>query len=328
MLLVDGRLAEQMGAGGCVWRRHSPSSSPQRQTAAVVTIAQAFLDMPRWWSDDAGRQWLQELPELVIDQCRRWHLQLDGRAWHGSNAFVVPVRRRGDLLALRMSPPGDDVASEARALRFWNGHGTVQLVETDPARSVTLLERLDGSRSLLHVPLDEAVLVLADIMVTLAVPAPHDVLSTHEIAAAAADDFVRDWKQFGQPTTPSQLDYAVYAARAITAGPSSNHAVNGDLHYQQVLAGTRAPWLVVDPVLLQGDLEYDLGRILWTRLDEMTTDADVRRYFDVMVDRADLPEDRARDWVVVRSMGYLLWGLRHGLTTDPVRCQRLLHIFA
>jgi streptomycin 6-kinase len=60
----------------------------------------------------------------------------------------------------------------------------------------------------------------------------------------------------------------------------------------------------------------------------MTTDADVRRYFDVMVDRADLPEDRARDWVVVRSMGYLLWGLRHGLTTDPVRCQRLLHIFA
>ena len=35
-------------------------------------------------------------------------------------------------------------------------------------------------------------------------------------------------------------------------------------------------------------------------------------------------EDRTRAWLVVRTVDYLLWGLEHGLTQDPVRCLRLL----
>ena len=95
-----------------------------------------------------------------------------------------------------------------------------------------------------------------------------------------------------------------------------------------MLAAARAPWLVVDPVLLRGDREYDLGRVLWSRLDEVPSDAEVRELFDLFVGIAGVPADRAREWVVVRSMSYLLWGLRHGLTEDPPRCRRLLEIFA
>jgi streptomycin 6-kinase len=36
-------------------------------------------------------------------------------------------------------------------------------------------------------------------------------------------------------------------------------AVNGDLHSDQLLRGEREPWLTVDPVLLRGDIAYDLG---------------------------------------------------------------------
>ncbi len=34
-----------------------------------------------------------------------------------------------------------------------------------------------------------------------------------------------------------------------------------------------------------------------------------------------------RATVLVRSMDYLLWGLRHGLTDDPPKCGRLLSLF-
>jgi hypothetical protein len=37
--------------------------------------------------------------------------------------------------------------------------------------------------------------------------------------------------------------------------------------------------------------------------------------------------ERAADWVVLRSMSYLVWGLEHGLTIDPPRCRRLLDVF-
>jgi len=40
----------------------------------------------------------------------------------------------------------------------------------------------------------------------------------------------------------------------------------------------------------------------------------------------DVLADRARDWVLVRSMSYLLRGLEQGLTIDPPRCRRLLDL--
>ena len=104
-------------------------------------------------------------------------------------------------------------------------------------------------------------------------------------------------------------------------------AVDGDLHFGQVLAGTREPWLVVDPVLLRGDPEYDLGRILWSRIEEARDDAELRTLFDLFVAHADVPADRARAWVVIRSASYLVWGLAHGLTEDPPKCRRLLDLF-
>lgn len=90
-----------------------------------------------------------------------------------------------------------------------------------------------------------------------------------------------------------------------------------------MLAGARERWLTVDPVLLRGDIEYDLARVLWTRLDEMT-DSEIVRHFDTAVREAGLDRRRARDWAIFRTVDYWLWGLSVGLTEDPLRCARLL----
>jgi streptomycin 6-kinase len=105
---------------------------------------------------------------------------------------------------------------------------------------------------------------------------------------------------------------------------TSELAVNADLHSDQVLAGVREAWLTVDPVLYRGDIEFDLAPVLWTRLDEMT---DIVPHFDTVVTEAALDRDRARDWVIFRTVDYWLWGLRSGLTEDPLRCARLLTAF-
>ncbi|MGW4483521.1 aminoglycoside phosphotransferase family protein [Amycolatopsis sp. NPDC004368] len=48
--------------------------------------------------------------------------------------------------------------------------------------------------------------------------------------------------------------------------------VNEDLHYENVLAGQREPWLVIDPKPIAGDLEYGVFSLLWNRFDESTVD--------------------------------------------------------
>jgi streptomycin 6-kinase len=293
----------------------------------MIAVPASFRAQPRWWTDAAGRAWLDALPGLVADRCRGWGLSVDGAVMHGSNALVVPVRRRDQALVLRLAPPGDDVAAEATALRTWDGRGTVRLHDIDDESRAMLLERLDGERTLADEPLEEAMDVLARLTTRLAVPVPADVTGTDQVAAAEAAAFEREWLRLGEPLPRRLLDAAISCAEDRAAQPPGANAVDGDLHFEQVLAGAREPWLVVDPVLLRGDREYDLGRILWSRLDEMGDDARVRALFDRFVAVAGVPPGRARAWVVIRSASYLLWGLARRLTLDPPRCRRLLDIF-
>ncbi|WP_205864583.1 aminoglycoside phosphotransferase family protein [Planctomonas sp. JC2975] len=160
---------------------------------------------------------------------------------------------------------------------------------------------------------------------------PDDIPTTRGIAASLATELERDWTEAGEPTPRSQLAVGQHLAAELATAPSGAadaFAVNGDFHFDQVLAAERAAWLVVDPVLLRGDREYDIGRVLWSRLDELPDDGDVRDAFELFVRVAEVPRDRARSWVVLRSMSYLTWGIPRGLTEDPVRCRRLLDLFA
>ncbi|SMH28275.1 streptomycin 6-kinase [Rathayibacter oskolensis] len=294
----------------------------------MIAVPQSFRAMPRWWGDERGRAWLDELPRIVESRCSSWGLDIDGEPLHGSNALVVPVRRGREAAVLRLAPPGDDVSSELAALTHWDGRGVVRLLDSAPEAGASLLERLDHTRSLLAEPLHTAVVTLGELTRLLAVPAPTSAPSTRVIAREESVAFPAEWEALGRPTSRALLDAATGAASWLGDRHAPPLSVDGDLHFEQVLAGSRSPWVVVDPVLLQGDPEYDLGRILWSRLDELEQDADVHRAFEGFVAAAEVPPERARAWVLVRSMSYLLWGLRHGLTLDPPKCERLLRLFA
>jgi streptomycin 6-kinase len=103
--------------------------------------------------------------------------------------------------------------------------------------------------------------------------------------------------------------------------------VHTDLHYENVLAGDREPWLVIDPKPVSGDPHYEPAPMLWNRFEELASGPGgvregVRRRFHTLVDVAGLDEHRARDWVVVRMVHNALWrlqdppGTRRQVSTD------------
>jgi streptomycin 6-kinase len=282
-----------------------------------MELPQAYRDMPRWWSGE-GRSWLDALPSLVASQLDRWHLQPDGELMHGSHAIAVPVRRGDECLVLRLSPPDQDVTAHVRALRWWDGHGVVRMLEAEPERGAMLLARL--GKSLDSVPVDEAMAILGATIRRLAIPAPVDVPATEDLIRERLPELEPEWERLGRPFPRSVLDEAItVAARLVDC--RSDDAVNGDLHSGQVLRDGPNAWAVVDPVLMRGDIAYDLGRALWTRIDDMRVVLD---HFDIVVSAAELDRDHARDCVVFRTTDYWLWGLGVGLTSDPVRCARLI----
>jgi streptomycin 6-kinase len=113
------------------------------------------------------------------------------------------------------------------------------------------------------------------------------------------------------------------AASLLSDEASTGRMIHGDLHYENVLAADREPWLVIDPKPMSGDPHYEVAPLLWNRWDEVVASGRVReavrRRFHAVVDAAGLDEERARDWVVVRALHNAFWSvddarsLGHGL---------------
>lgn len=110
------------------------------------------------------------------------------------------------------------------------------------------------------------------------------------------------------------VEQAVARGREFVADPASTgRLIHGDLHYANVLAGDREPWLVIDPKPTSGDPHYEVGPLLGNRWPEVGRSGSVRdgvrRRFHTVVDEAGLDEDRARHWVIVRAMCSALWAV-------------------
>src|SRR5262245_53824450 len=116
-----------------------------------------------------------------------------------------------------------------------------------------LLERLDHKRNLDSLPIDEAATVAGRLRARLSRPAP-DGLPTLESLAAG---WVAELSQ-NRALPKRIIDAAVGICRELGPG-ADKYLVNDDQHYHNVLAGTREPWLVIDPRVYVGDREFGLA---------------------------------------------------------------------
>jgi streptomycin 6-kinase len=251
-----------------------------------------------------GRAWLDSLPELVRRFCREWSLTLDGPARYGYVGLVLPVSRDDAAAAvLKLSWLDEETFDEPVALSTWDGDGAVLLLEYDPA-GVMLLERLDAKRTLDGQPIGFAVETAAKLLRRLSVPAPRLHRTMRADAARWVERLPATWEQLGRPLPRATLETAVDLCRKL--GPAAGSSlVNEDLHYQNVLAGTREPWLSIDPKPITGDVEFGVIPLLWNRIDESTID----ERFSAIVTVGELDGELAREWTLVRAVVNFLWAL-------------------
>lgn len=263
--------------------------------------------------------WLDRLPGLVRDLLEEWSLTPDGEATHGNTAVVVPVRTtEGEAAVLKVGWPHWEAEHEALALQTWGGRGAVRLLRADPKRFALLLERLH-TEDLSELWDVQACEIVGGFYRRLHVPAPPQLRTLSAQAARWASELGD--KERRLPVPPRMVEQARAIARDFAADEATDgNLIHTDLHFDNVLRADREEWLVIDPKPLSGDPHYELAPMLWNRWPELAGDirSGVRRRFHALVDTADLDEDRARDWVVVRMMHNALWRLQ-----DPPDVRRI-----
>lgn len=269
--------------------------------------------------------WLEALPKLAAGVVEDWQLDYDGVPRHGFGSLVLPVRTvSGRPAVVKVAFPDDENEHEYLALQRWGGNGTVRLLRADPHRYALLLERL-LPEDLVGLWDLEACEIVAGLYQRIHVPALPQLRTLTSYVGRWTDGLARLPRDAPMPRR--LVEQAVSLARSFLEDPASTGTmIHGDLHYENVLASDREPWLVIDPKPMSGDRHYEVAPLLWNRWDEVVGSGEprdcLRRRFHTVVDTAGLDEDRARDWVVVRALHNAYWAvddaqrLGRGLNAD------------
>ncbi|KGN31945.1 aminoglycoside resistance protein [Knoellia sinensis KCTC 19936] len=258
----------------------------------------------------SGADWARSVDRLTRECLDEWDLVIDGEPMTGWTAVVYPVLRRdvetSEPLVLKVGWPHVESAQEHLALRAWDGRGAVHLVAADPARGALLLERLDASRDLMAVEIDEACANVGGLCRDLHVPAPPTIrpltayLNPYLARMAERTDIPR-----------RVIARVTGLARELLAEPGAPVLLHTDLHFENVLAAERGPWLAIDPKPLAGPAGYELHPLLRNRFDELGTGSamrwSVRQRLEVTCQAAGLDEEVARLWCIVRCGIEILW---------------------
>ncbi len=246
--------------------------------------------------------------KLARGLLEEWELAPDGEERSGRCAVVLPVRTAaGTPAALKVSVPHWEAETEHLALQHWHGNGAVRLLRADPRRFALLLERLH-TEDLTDVWDVEACEIVAGFYERLHVPAPPQLVTLSSCVrrwTAELAELPRD-----APIPRRMVEQAISLGRDLAADEGTDgRLVHTDLHYENVLAADREPWLVIDPKPLSGDPHFEVAPLLWNRWEELAGDIrrGVRARFHAAIDAAGLDEDRARDWVVFRMVVNAMW---------------------
>ncbi|MFI0260613.1 aminoglycoside phosphotransferase family protein [Streptomyces sp. NPDC017056] len=293
-------------------------------TSENIAVPDALAASYERGGDPAGKAWIASLPALAAQFLERWELKRDGEAGFGEASLVLPVLRRdGTRAALRFQMPKEETTAALIGLRTWNGDGVVRLLDSDRTSGTMLLERLDGSRTLASLEDDDtAMTVLAGLLRRLvSVPAPEGLRGLGDIAAEMLEQVPQAAAALADPEDQRHLR-SWASAVAELAGEPGDRLLHWDLHYGNVLAGEREPWLAIDPEPLAGDPGFDLWPALDSGWDDVVATGHphrvVRRRFDLLTDALGLDRDRAAGWTLGRLLQNSLWDIEDGKTAlDP-----------
>jgi streptomycin 6-kinase len=249
---------------------------------------------------DDGAEWLAALPEFLAAVADRYELTLGAPFKLSYNYVCAATRSDGRPVVLKVSPPYDEFYTEVAALRHYGVEGCVELLDADPDQGIVILERLFPGETIHALSFendDEATRIAASVMTKLwrPLPAEHNFPTVERWSRGLQR--LRDEHNGATGPLPAHLvERAEGIYRELFASAPPPVLLHGDLHHENILSATRAPYLAIDPKGVAGEPAYEVGPLFYNPQPEIFHQPNLarvlKRRLDVLAEY--LPIDRER----------------------------------
>jgi streptomycin 6-kinase len=272
------------------------------------------------------------LPAILAACAEQWAITVGPPFSLSYNYVAAATRADGTPAVIKVCTPTGEFATEAEALRLFDGRGAIRLLEVDREREAMLLERLQPGTALLAIEDDEeATVIAAAVMRKLWRPAPEG--HPFPLVADWGKGFARMRARFDGGSGPLPAALVVEAERLfaeLDASAAAPVVLHGDLHHENILAGGRAPWMAIDPKGLVGEPAYEPGAWLRNPRPELLATPDsgriLTRGIAILSEAPGIDRARIRDWALAQAVLSAWWNIEdHGEGWEQtIECAELL----
>ncbi|WP_226657200.1 aminoglycoside phosphotransferase family protein [Guptibacillus hwajinpoensis] len=260
-----------------------------------------FVQSVRFYFQEEGEEWIQELPELIHYCEQNWSLKMED-PYSLSINYVAPAKREsGKEVVVKLSIPGTEFLDELESLSLFNHHGMVQVIDFNIEKGIIILEKLSPGYTLATVENDElACRIAAGVLKKLSISAPSNtrIQTTAIREESLRATLVQNEEGYG-PLSSHVLRTSLSLFTKLNQSIVHYKLLHGDFHHYNVLASGNA-WTAIDPKGLLGEVEYDLIQFLLNRLPEKDVYDVTKNRVDILTNELNLNKERL-----------LLWGYCH-----------------
>jgi streptomycin 6-kinase len=299
----------------------------------LFVIPEDFVRKAGTFNGEESLAWIERLPIILINCEKRWNLSFAAPFAYQTYHYIAPaLRRDGTAVVVKVHAPTGEFLQEAEALRLFDGHGMVRLLDYDINDKALLLERLEPGTPLSELENDEeATSHAATVMRQLWRPVPpvHPFPSVIDWGRGFTR-LRKCYKGGNGPFPATLLQEAEILFAELSASMTEFVLLHGDLHHENILAAERAPWLAIDPKGVIGEPAYETGALLRNRLPDL---ADLpqavrvlTRRIDQLAEKLNLDRARVRDWSMAQAVLSVWWTIEDGgsISQDEFTCAELL----
>lgn len=276
---------------------------------------------------DSGQIWLDNLDKTIKELQKHWHLEEIDPVSNMSYNFVArALTKKNQPVILKISCDRNVIEEEVLALKYFNGHGSIILLDHNQKYNAVLLQQAIPGTTLKQLYPQQLEFVMDRYISTM------KKIHNHPLPKNNGFRSISFWLESIDKASPKEIPEsllikAVTLKNQLLNSMQSHIVLHGDLHLDNILCNDNE-WLCIDPKGIIGEPEFEIAAFDFIAENEIATATSqlISNRINQIADKSQLSAQRIKNWTFVRLILSAAWSIED--KSDPSIAIHLANLLA